>query len=431
MTYNKKSVEDIDVAGKRVLVRCDFNVPLKDGVITSDKRIVAALPTIKYLLDKGAKVILCSHMGKPHAIFTEGFSLTKKEKQKVEALPADEQAAAKAELLAKALDDKKKFTLKPVADRLNELLDGKVTFAEDIIGADAKAKAEALKEGEALLIENVRFDARETKNGADFAKELASFADVYVNDAFGSAHRAHASTAGVADYLPAVCGYLIQTEIDVMGKALSDPKRPFVAILGGAKVSDKIGVINNLIDKVDTLIIGGGMAYTFFKAQGYDIGTSLCEDDKLDLANEMMAKAKAKGVNFMIPVDNVVATEYDENAENKIVKSTEIPEGWMGLDIGPVTRENFANAIKGAGTVVWNGPMGVSEWKNFAAGTFAVATAVADSGAISIIGGGDSAAAIEKLGFADKMTHISTGGGASLEFLEGKDLPGISCLLDK
>ena len=431
MTYNKKSVKDIDVAGKSVLVRCDFNVPLKDGVITSDKRIVAALPTIKYLLEQGAKVILCSHMGKPHAIFTEGFSLTKKEKQKVEALPAEEQAAAKADLLAKALDDKKKFTLKPVADRLNELLDGKVTFAEDIIGPDAKAKAAALKEGEALLIENVRFDARETKNGADFAKELADFAEVYVNDAFGSAHRAHASTAGVADYLPAVCGYLIQAEIDVMGKALSDPKRPFVAILGGAKVSDKIGVINNLIEKVDTLIIGGGMAYTFFKAQGYDIGTSLCEDDKLDLANEMMAKAKAKGVNFMIPVDNVVATEYNENAEFKTVKSTEIPSDWMGLDIGPVTRENFANAIKGAGTVVWNGPMGVSEWKNFAAGTFAVATAVAESGAISIIGGGDSAAAIEKLGFADKMTHISTGGGASLEFLEGKDLPGISCLLDK
>ena len=431
MTYNKKSVEDIDVAGKRVLVRCDFNVPLKDGVITSDKRIVEALPTIKYLLSKGAKVILCSHMGKPHAIFTEGFSLTKKEKQKVEALPAEEQAAAKADLLAKALDDKKKFTLKPVADRLNELLGGKVAFAEDIIGEDAKAKAAALKEGEALLIENVRFDARETKNGADFAKELASFAEVYVNDAFGSAHRAHASTAGVADYLPAVCGYLIQKEIGVMGKALADPARPFVAILGGAKVSDKIGVINNLIEKVDTLIIGGGMAYTFFKAQGYDIGTSLCEDDKLDLANEMVAKAQAKGVSFMLPVDNVVATEYDENAENKVVDSDKIPAGWMGLDIGPKTRANFSNAIKGAGTVVWNGPMGVSEWKNFAAGTEAVAAAVAESGAISIIGGGDSAAAVEKLGFADKMTHISTGGGASLEFLEGKDLPGISCLLDK
>ena len=431
MTYNKKSVEDIDVAGKRVLVRCDFNVPLKDGAITSDKRIVEALPTIKYLLSKGAKVILCSHMGKPHAIFTEGFSLTKKEKQKVEALPAEEQAAAKADLLAKALDDKKKFTLKPVAVRLSELLGIDVAFAEDIIGDDAKAKAAALKEGEALLIENVRFDARETKNGADFAKELASFADVYVNDAFGSAHRAHASTAGVADYLSAVCGYLIQKEIGVMGKALADPARPFVAILGGAKVSDKIGVINNLLDKVDTLIIGGGMAYTFYKAKGYDVGTSICEEDKLDLANEMVAKAQAKGVNFMIPVDNVIAPEYDENAEFKTVRSNEIPSDWMGLDIGPNTRENFANAIKGAGTVVWNGPMGVSEWKNFAGGTEAVATAVAESGAISIIGGGDSAAAIEKLGFADKMTHISTGGGASLEFLEGKDLPGVVALNDK
>ena len=431
MTYNKKSVEDIDVAGKRVLVRCDFNVPLKDGVITSDKRIVGALPTIKYLLDKGAKVVLCSHMGKPHSIFTEGFGLTKKEKKKVEALPAEEQAAATAELLKKALDDKKKFTLKPVADRLNELLGDKVTFAEDIIGPDAKAKVAALKEGEAVLIENVRFDARETKNGADFAKELAEYADIFVNDAFGSAHRAHASTAGVADYLPAVCGYLIQKEISVMGKALADPARPFVAILGGAKVSDKIGVINNLIEKVDTLIIGGGMAYTFFKAAGYNIGTSLCEEDKLELANEMVAKAKAKGVNFLLPVDNVIATEYDENAEFKTVNSDSIPENWMGLDIGPNTRELFANAINGAGTVVWNGPMGVSEWKNFAGGTNAVAAAVAESGAISIIGGGDSAAAVENLGYADKMTHISTGGGASLEFLEGKELPGIACLLDK
>ena len=432
MTYNKKSVEDIELAGKRVLVRCDFNVPLKDGVITSDKRIVEALPTIKYLLDKGCKVVLCSHMGKPHAIFTEGFGLTKKEKAKIEALPAEEQKAAEAELLAKAAtDDKKKFTLKPVAVRLNELLGDKVTFAEDIVGEDAKAKVAALKAGEAVLIENVRFDARETKNGADFAKELADFADVYVNDAFGSAHRAHASTAGVAAYLPAVCGYLIQKEIGVMGKALADPARPFVAILGGAKVSDKIGVINNLLEKVDTLIIGGGMAYTFFKAAGHSVGTSLCEEDKLELANEMVAKAAAKGVNFMIPVDNVVATEYDENAEHKIVDSDDIPDGWMGLDIGPNTRELFANAIKGAGTVVWNGPMGVSEWKNFAAGTEAVAAAVADSGAISIIGGGDSAAAVEKLGFASRMTHISTGGGASLEFLEGKDLPGISCLLNK
>ncbi|MBE6596436.1 MAG: phosphoglycerate kinase, partial [Ruminococcaceae bacterium] len=375
MTYNKKTIEDIDVAGKKVLVRCDFNVPLKDGVITSDKRIVEALPTIKYLLAQGAKVILCSHMGKPHSIFTEGFGLTKKEKQKVEALPAEEQAAAKAEFLKKALDDKKKFTLKPVADRLNELLGDKVTFAEDIIGEDAKAKIAALEPGKAVLIENVRFDARETKNGADFAKELANLAEVYVNDAFGTAHRAHASTAGVADYLPAVCGYLIQKEISVMGKALADPARPFVAILGGAKVSDKIGVIKNLIDKVDTLIIGGGMAYTFIKAAGNNIGTSLCEDDKLDLANEMVAKAKAKGVDLMIPVDNVIGKEYDENTEFMTVKSDAMPDGWMGLDIGPETRELYASKIKGAGTVVWNGPMGVSEWKNFAGGTIAVASA--------------------------------------------------------
>ena len=430
MTYNKKTIEDIDVVGKRVLVRCDFNVPLKDGVITSDKRIVGALPTIKYLLDKGAKVILCSHMGKPHSIFTEGFGLTKKEKKKVEALPAEEQAAATEKLLKKALDDKKTLTLAPVAARLNELLGDKVTFAEDIIGEDAKAKIAAMKAGEAVLLENVRFDARETKNGADFAKELASFADVFVNDAFGAAHRAHASTAGVADYLPAVCGYLIQKEISVMGKALADPARPFVAILGGAKVSDKIGVINNLLEKVDTLIIGGGMAYTFFKAAGHDVGTSLCEEDKVDLANEMVAKAEAKGVKFLLPVDNRVGKEYDENTENMLVNSDDIPDGWMGLDIGPKTEELFAAAIKGAGTVVWNGPMGVSEWKNFASGTESVAKAVAESGAISIIGGGDSAAAVEKLGYADKMTHISTGGGASLEFLEGKELPGISCLLD-
>ena len=431
MTYNKKTIEDVEVAGKRVLVRCDFNVPLKDGVITSDKRIVGALPTIKYLLDNGAKVILCSHMGKPHAILTEGFGLTKKEKKKVEALPAEEQAAATADLLKKALGDKQKFTLKPVADRLNELLGDKVTFAEDIIGEDAKAKVAALKEGEAVLLENVRFDARETKNGADFAKALSEYADLYVNDAFGTAHRAHASTAGVAAYLPAVCGYLIQKEISVMGKALADPARPFVAILGGAKVSDKIGVINNLIDKVDTLIIGGGMAYTFFKAQGLEIGNSLCEEDKLDLANEMVAKARAKGVNFLLPVDNRIGREYDENTQNMVIFSDSIPDGWMGLDIGPVTSELFAKTLAGAGTVVWNGPMGVSEWKNFAAGTEGVAAAVAESGAISIIGGGDSAAAVEKLGFADKMTHISTGGGASLEFLEGLELPGIACLLDK
>ena len=431
MTYNKKTIEDVNVEGKRVLVRCDFNVPLKDGVITSDKRIIGALPTIKYLLDKGAKVVLCSHMGKPHSILTEGFGLNKKEKKKVEELPENERAAATAELLKKALGDKQKFTLKPVANRLNELLGGVVTFAEDIVGEDAKAKVAALECGKAVLLENVRFDARETKNNPEFAKELSEYADIYVNDAFGTAHRAHATTAGVADYLPAVCGYLIQKEIGIMGKALADPKRPFVAILGGAKVSDKIGVINNLIEKVDTLIIGGGMAYTFFKALGYSVGTSLCEDDKVELAKEMMAKAESKGVKFLIPIDNKLGKEYDENTESAFCNSNEIPDGWMGLDIGPKTQELFANAIKGAGTVVWNGPMGVSEWKNFAAGTECVANAVAESGAISIIGGGDSAAAVEKLGFADKMTHISTGGGASLEFLEGKDLPGISCLLDK
>ncbi|MGM9645613.1 MAG: phosphoglycerate kinase [Eubacteriales bacterium] len=431
MTYNKKTIEDVDVAGKKVLVRCDFNVPLKDGVITSDKRIVEALPTIKYLLSKGAKVILCSHMGKPHNILTEGFGLTKKEKKKVAELPAEKQAEATADLLKKALDDKKKLTLKPVADRLNELLGGKVTFAEDIIGPDAKAKVAALKEGEAVLLENIRFDAREEKNDPEFAKELASYAEVYVNDAFGTAHRAHASTAGVAAYLPAVCGYLIQKEISIMGKALENPVRPFVAILGGAKVSDKIGVINNLIEKVDTLIIGGGMAYTFFKAMGNNVGTSICEEDKLEVAKETMAKARAKGVNFVIPVDNVIGREYKEDTVNMVIYSDSIPDGWMGLDIGPVTRELFAKTIQGAGTVVWNGPMGVSEWANFAAGTEAVAESVANSGAISIIGGGDSAAAVEKLGFADKMTHISTGGGASLEFLEGLELPGIACLMDK
>ena len=432
MTYNKKTIEDVAVSGKTVLVRCDFNVPMKDGKITSDKRIIGALPTIKYLLDNDAKVILCSHMGKPHSILTEGFGLTKKEKKKVEELPEEERAGATADLLKKALGDKQKFTLKPVADRLNELLgEGTVAFAEDIVGEDAKSKVAALENGKAVLLENVRFDARETKNNPEFAKELASYADLYVNDAFGTAHRAHATTAGVADYLPAVCGYLIQKEIGVMGKALADPARPFVAILGGAKVSDKIGVINNLIEKVDTLIIGGGMAYTFFKALGYSVGTSLCEDDKVELAKEMMAKAKSKGVKFLIPVDNKIGKEYDENTESMFCNSNEIPDGWMGLDIGPKTQELFANAIKGAGTVVWNGPMGVSEWKNFASGTECVANAVAESGAISIIGGGDSAAAVEKLGFADKMTHISTGGGASLEFLEGLELPGIACLQDK
>ncbi len=431
--YHKKSVEDVEIkAGTSVLVRCDFNVPMKDGQITSDKRIVEALPTIKYLLGKGAKVILCSHFGKPHNVLTEGFGLTKKEKKKVEALPAEEQAAAKAKLLEAAKADREKFSLKPVADRLAEL-GIPVTFATDIIGPDAKAKIAAMKDGTAVLLENIRFDAREEKNDPEFSKELGAYASLYVNDAFGTAHRAHASTAGVAMYagLPAVCGYLIQKEITVMGNALEEPKRPFVAILGGAKVSDKIGVINNLIDKVDTLIIGGGMAYTFFRALGCRVGTSLCEEDKIDVARETMENARKKGVNFIIPVDNIIGREYDENTINMRIYSNAIPDGWMGLDIGPVTRELFAKTITGAGTVVWNGPMGVSEWKNFAAGTDAVAKAVAESGAISIIGGGDSAAAVEKLGYADKMTHISTGGGASLEFLEGKELPGIACLQDK
>ena len=397
MNYlNKKSVEDINVSGKRVLVRCDFNVPFDaEGNITDTKRIDEALKTIKYLLSKNAKVILCSHLGRPKGEFNM------------------------------------KFSLAPVAAYLSKALGMEVKMAKDVIGESAKSIAASLKDGEVELIENVRFHKEEEKNDPDFAKELASMAEIYVNDAFGTAHRAHASTAGVADYLPAVCGYLIQKEISVMGGALTDPKRPFAAILGGAKVSDKIGVINNLLDKVDILIIGGGMSYTFMKAQGYSVGTSLCEEDKCDMALKMMEKAKEKGVKFLLPVDTKVATEYAPDAESKYVPSTEIPDGWMGLDIGEETRKIFADAIKDAATVVWNGPMGVSEWDNFAGGTIAVAKAIAESGAISIIGGGDSAAAIEKLGFADKMTHISTGGGASLEFLEGLELPGIACLNEK
>ncbi|MBE6595840.1 MAG: phosphoglycerate kinase [Ruminococcaceae bacterium] len=431
MTYNKRTIEDIDVRGKKVIARCDFNVPMKDGVITDPKRIVGALPTIKYLVENGAAVILCSHFGRPHNVFNAKLELDKKEKKKVEALPESEREAATAELLEKAKNDDKKFSLAPVAAKLSELLGIEVKMAKDVVGPDAKAKAAALKPGEILMLENVRFHKEETKNDPAFAKEMASMAEIYVNDAFGTAHRAHASTAGLADYLPAVCGYLIQKEISIMGGALADPKRPFVAILGGAKVSDKIGVINNLIEKVDTLIIGGGMAYTFFKAQGHEIGTSICELDKLDMALELMDKAKAKGVNFMLPVDNVIGEAYDENTTPREVDSDDIPDGWMGLDIGKKSQALFSKALEGAGTVIWNGPMGVSEWKNFAAGTETVAKAVAESGAISIIGGGDSAAAVEKLGFADKMTHVSTGGGASLEFLEGKTLPGIACLLDK
>ncbi len=394
---NKKSVEDLDVKGKRVLVRCDFNVPLKDGEITNDKRIVAALPTIKYLMEQGAKVILCSHLGRPKGEY------------------------------------KPEFSLAPVAKRLSEYLGVDVPLAEDenVVGDNAKKMAADLQDGQVMLLENVRYRAEETKNEENFSKELASLADLFVNDAFGTAHRAHCSTTGVASYLPAACGYLIQKEIQFMGGALADPKRPLVAILGGAKVSDKIGVISNLIDKCDTIIIGGGMAYTFMKYLGHNIGTSLLEADWVDKAGEMMQTAKDKGVKFLIPVDNRCGKEYKEDTEVLVCKSDDIPDGWMGLDIGPKTEKLFADAIDGAGTVIWNGPMGVSEWDHFASGTIAVAKAIADSGAISIIGGGDSVAAVTKLGFADKMSHISTGGGASLEFLEGKELPGIAALQDK
>ena len=435
--YNKKNIEDVSVAGKTVLVRCDFNVPMKDGVITSDKRIVGALPTVKYLLDNGAKVILCSHMGKPHNIFTEGFGLTKKEKKAVEALPECEREAAKAEYLKKAVTaDKKKLTLKPVCNRINELLgEERVVFAEDIIGEDAKAKVAALKPGYAVLLENTRFDAREEKNGADFAKELASYADIFVNDAFGAAHRAHASTAGVADYIPAVCGYLIEKEISVMGKALSNPERPFVAILGGAKVADKLNVIDNLLAKVDTLIIGGGMAFTFAAARGLCVGKSLLDETKIDYCKEMIEKAKASGVNLLLPIDTAVAESFpnpiDAPIDVKYVDAENIPADMEGLDIGPKTAKLFSDAVLSAKTVIWNGPMGVFENPTLARGTIAVAEALANSDAITIVGGGDSAAACEQLGFAPKITHISTGGGASLEFLEGKELPGVACLQDK
>ena len=396
MEYNKKSVEDIDVSGKKVIVRCDFNVPQdENGRITDDKRIVAALSTIKYLLEHNAAVILCSHLGRPKGEF------------------------------------KMKYSLAPVAERLSELLGQKVTLAKDVIGEDAKKLAAALKPGEAMLLENVRFHKEEEKNDPAFAKELASMAEIYVNDAFGTAHRAHASTAGIADYLPAVCGFLIQKEISIMGKALADPARPFVAILGGAKVSDKIGVINNLIEKCDTIIIGGGMSYTFMKAMGKEIGTSLCEEDKLDLAKDLMKKAEDKGVKLLLPVDTVCADHFAADATPVVYDAGALPADMMGLDIGPKTIELFSDAVKDAGTVVWNGPMGVFEFDAFAVGTKAVAKAIAASHAVSIIGGGDSAAAVEKLGFADKMTHISTGGGASLEFLEGLELPGIACLEDK
>ena len=393
---NKKTIEDIDVAGKKVIVRVDFNVPLDaNGKITDDKRIVGALPTIKYLVEKGAKTILVSHLGRPK----DGFE--------------------------------DKFSMKPTADRLSELLGKQVIMAKDVIGEDAKAKAASLKDGEVLMLENVRFHKEETKNNPEFAKELASLAEIFVNDAFGTAHRAHASTAGIADYLPAVCGFLIKKEIEFMGKALAKPARPFVAILGGAKVSDKIAVIENLLEKVDSLIIGGGMAYTFLKAKGYHIGNSICEDDKVELAKSLMEKAEAKGVNLMLPIGSMVAKEFKNDTEIKYVPSDAMPDGWMGMDIGSLTIEKFAKEIKKAKTIIWNGPMGVFEFPNFATGTKEVAKAVAESGALSIVGGGDSAAAVEQLGYADKITHISTGGGASLEFLEGKILPGIAVLMDK
>jgi len=399
MNYNKKSVEDIDVAGKKVLLRCDFNVPTKGGAITSDKRIVAALPTIQYLLDHGAAVIACSHMGKPKGEW------------------------------------KPELSLAVVAKRLSELLGREVVMAADVVGPDAKAKAAALKPGQIMLLENLRFDAGETKNNPDFARELASMADLYVSDAFGTVHRAHASTAGVAAYLPAVCGFLIQKEIGVMGKALTDPARPFVAILGGAKVSDKLAVIDNLLEKVDTLIIGGGMAYTFLAAKGYGIGKSLFDAEKVDYCRQMMDKAEAKGVKLLLPVDTVIAAGFpdpiDAPIDVKTVPVDAIPADMEGMDIGEKTQKLFADAVKSARTVVWNGPMGVFENPILAKGTIAVAQALADSDAITIVGGGDSAAACEQLGFASKITHISTGGGASLEFLEGKELPGIACLLDK
>ena len=397
MNYNKKTILDVDVAGKKILLRCDFNVPQdkETGAITSDKRIVAALPTIRYLLEKKAAVIACSHLGKPKGEW------------------------------------KAKLSLAPVAQRLSELLGQEVIFAKDIVGEDAKAKAAALKGGEIMLLENLRFDIREEKNDPSFSKELASMAELYVSDAFGTVHRAHASTAGVAAYLPAVSGLLVAKELEVMGGALNNPKRPFVAVLGGAKVSDKIGVINNLLDKADTIIIGGGMAYTFAKAQGGSIGKSLCEEDKLDYAREMIAKAEKNGVKLLLPSDTMAADDFSNDAKRQVVSTMAIPDGWEGMDIGPDTIRTFCDAVKGAGTVVWNGPMGVFEFENFAAGTRAMAQALADSGAITIVGGGDSAAAVEQMGFADKITHISTGGGASLEFLEGLELPGVACLLDK
>ena len=431
---DKKTVKDINVKGKRCLVRVDFNVPMKDGVITDENRINGALPTIKYLMEHEAKVILCSHMGKPHNIFSEGFGLTKKEKKLVESLPENEKEAKTKEFLEKALKtDKEKFTLKPVAERLNQLLNNKVTFAEDLVGEDAKKKVAALKDGECVLLENTRFEKGEEKNDEELCKKLSEFCDIYVNDAFGTAHRAHATTAGIVQYgfvQDAVSGFLIEKELEFLGSAINNPKRPLVAILGGAKVSDKIKVIENLIEKCDTIIIGGGMAYTFLNSLGKNVGDSLLESDRIELAKTLLEKAKAKGVKLLLPVDNIIADAFDNNANTKVVEGN-IPEGWQGLDIGPKSIKLFSDEILKAKTVVWNGPMGVFEMPTFAKGTEAIAEALSKAKATTVIGGGDSAAAVAILGYADKMSHISTGGGASLEFLEGKELPGIACLNNK
>ena len=420
MNYNKKTVKDVDVKGKKVLLRCDFNVPMADGAITDDKRIVAALPTIRYLLEHGAAVIACSHMGKPNATFE---SYVKKQTEK-----GKDPATLTQESWKRSLA---KLSLAPVAQRLSQLLGQEVIFAHDVVGEDAMAKAAALQPGQILLLENTRFEKGETKNDPEFAKKLASMADLYVSDAFGAVHRAHASTAGVAAYLPAVSGFLIQKELEVLGGALADPKRPLVAILGGSKVSSKIGVINNLLEIADTIIIGGGMAYTFSAAQGGKVGDSLLEADWEQYANDMVKKAADKGVKLLLPVDTVIADAFAPDAGHKVVKAGQIPDGWQGLDIGPETVKLYCDAVADAGTVIWNGPMGVFEFPAFAVGTKAVAEALSKTGAITIIGGGDSAAAVQQLGYADKMTHISTGGGASLEFMEGKELPGVACLLDK
>lgn len=435
----KLTIRDIDVKGKKCLCRCDFNVPMVDGVITDENRINGALPTIKYLADNGAKVILCSHMGKPHNIFTEGFGLTKKEKKAVEKLPEAERAAATEEYLAKAAkNDIKKFTLKPVADRLAQLFPGKVTFAADLVGEDAHAKVAAMKDGDIVLLENTRFYAGEEKNSEELCRQLADFCDVYVNDAFGTAHRAHATTAGIVQYgfaKTAVSGFLIEKELKFLGNAVENPVRPFVAILGGAKVADKLNVIDNLLTKCDTLIIGGGMAYTFLKAQGKEVGNSLLDESKIDYCKEMMEKAEKMGKKLLLPVDAVVADGFpspiDAEIEVAVVSANAVPADKECLDIGPETAELYAEAARTAKTVVWNGPMGVFENPILAKGTIAVAKALAETDATTIIGGGDSAAAVNQLGFGDKMSHISTGGGASLEFLEGKELPGVAAANDK